>query len=58
MSEQKKITEAEILEIAARISTKLDEELSKYQYRHDLKDRILKALISASSTMYFKELSP
>lgn len=56
--EKEKITEAETLEIAARLSTKLDEELSKYQYRPDLKDRILKALISASSTMYFKELSP
>ncbi len=56
MSEKEKITEAEMLEIAARLSNHMNDELSLFRVDFDTKDRIIKALVVTTAGMTYNEL--
>ena len=56
MSEKKKISEAEMLEIAARLSKQMDDELNLFSVDYDTKDRIIKALVVTNAGITYNEL--
>lgn len=51
------ITPKEMLEISARLSKQMDDELSLFSIDYDTKDRILKSLVCTNASSCYQEIT-